>query len=132
VFNLGLNLVLIPRYGALGAAVGTSSTLVLHNIFMQIALRIATGIRLFTSVSTRPLAIIGASVVLLALLHPIVGGNGYASVALAALASVLAIAANRRSLDIGQMFPELLRLPGLRRLSRTVDGPPNLAGGTDG
>jgi O-antigen/teichoic acid export membrane protein len=132
VFNLGLNLVLIPRYGALGAAVGTSTTLVLHNIFMQIALRLATGMRLFTSVSARPLAIIGASVAVLALLRPVVGSHGYVSVALAALASVLAFAANRRSLDIGEMFPELLRLPGLRRLSRVVGGPPKLAGGTDG
>jgi hypothetical protein len=99
---------------------------------MQIALRAATGIRLFSSVSMRPLAIIGASVGVLALLRPIVGGNGYASVAIAALVSVLAIAANRRSLDIGQMFPELLRIPGLRRLSRVVGGPPKLAGGADG
>jgi O-antigen/teichoic acid export membrane protein len=132
VFNLGLNLVLIPRYGALGAAVGTSTTLVLHNIFLQIALRNATGMRLFTSASTRPLAIIGASIVVLALLRPVAGGHGYASVPLAAVASVLAITANRRSLAIGQMFPELLRLPGLRRLARIAGGPPKLAGGADG
>jgi O-antigen/teichoic acid export membrane protein len=131
VFNVGVNLVLIPRYGALGAAIGTSTTLVLHNILMQIALRIATGMRLFNSVSTRPLAIIAASVVVLALLRPIVGGHAVVSLALAALASVLVFAANRRALDIGQMFPELLRLPGLRRLSRLVGGPPKLAGGTD-
>jgi O-antigen/teichoic acid export membrane protein len=130
VFNLGINLVLIPRYGALGAAIGTSITLVLHNILMQIALRVATGMRLFTSVSARPLAIIGAIVVGLALLRPIVGGHPYASLALAALAAALAVGANRRSLDIGQMFPELLRLPGLQRLSRIV-GRPKLADGTD-
>jgi hypothetical protein len=43
-------------------------------------------------------------------------------VAVAALAGVLSVAVNRRSLDIGQMFPELLRLPGLRRFTSVAEG----------
>jgi O-antigen/teichoic acid export membrane protein len=122
VFNVGINLVLIPRYGALGAAIGTTSTLVLHNVLMQLALRSATGIRLFDSSSTRPLAVVGAAALGLALLRPLVGGQDYVSVAVAALAGVLSVAVNRRSLDIGQMFPELLRLPGLRRFTSVAEG----------
>jgi O-antigen/teichoic acid export membrane protein len=36
--NLGLNLILIPRYGPLGAAIGTCLTLVLHNFLKQAGL----------------------------------------------------------------------------------------------
>jgi O-antigen/teichoic acid export membrane protein len=132
VFNVGVNLVLIPRYGALGAAAGTTSTLVLHNVMMQLALRSATGIRLFGSGSTRPLAVIGATALGLALARPLLGGQGFVSLALAALAGVLVVALNRRSLDIGQMFPELMRLPGLRRLASAAGGGPKLADGAQG
>jgi O-antigen/teichoic acid export membrane protein len=44
--NLALNLLLIPHHGALGAAVSTSATLIVHNILKQIGLRLV-GIGLF-------------------------------------------------------------------------------------
>jgi O-antigen/teichoic acid export membrane protein len=30
--NIGLNVVLIPAYGTVGAAIGTAATLVAHNV----------------------------------------------------------------------------------------------------
>src|SRR5207237_8119577 len=45
--NLTVNLLLIPRYGALGAAIGTAATLVAYNVFKQIGLWLATGVTPF-------------------------------------------------------------------------------------
>jgi O-antigen/teichoic acid export membrane protein len=118
IVNVAVNLVLIPRYGALGAAIGTSATLALHNVLMQIALRAGTGIRLVSSATAQPLAVIGASVGALLAVQPLVRDNGYAGITAALCVSALAIAGTRRSLDIGGMFPELRRLPGLVRFSR--------------
>jgi O-antigen/teichoic acid export membrane protein len=132
VFNIAINLVLIPRYGAVGAAAGTATTLVLHNVLLQIALRTATGIRLLASASLRPLAVLGGCVAVLALLREFADGHPYVSVALAALATAVTLAGARRSLDVGQMFPELLRLPGLRHLSRLARAHPKPLRGTDG
>ncbi len=45
--NLGLNLVLIPRLGPLGAALSASASLVLHSVIRQIGLHYIAGIPLF-------------------------------------------------------------------------------------
>ncbi|MGH2521916.1 MAG: flippase, partial [Anaerolineales bacterium] len=47
VINLAAILLLIPRYGALGAALGTCIALVAHNVLKQAGLRLGTGINLF-------------------------------------------------------------------------------------
>ena len=45
--NVVLNLFLIPQFGALGAAIGTTLTLVVHNLLKQAGLRLGTGISIF-------------------------------------------------------------------------------------
>ena len=118
IFNIGINLVLIPRYGALGAAIGTSSTLIVHNALKQIALRLGTGIRLLGADSARPLAVLGVAGVTLMLAAPLFAGSDYAGILIAVIASAAVVVANRRSLDIGGMFPEVRRLPGVRWFAR--------------
>jgi O-antigen/teichoic acid export membrane protein len=118
IFNIGINLVLIPRYGALGAAIGTSSTLIVHNALKQIALRLGTGIRLLGADSARPLAVLGVAGVALMLAAPLFAGSDYAGILIAVIASAVVVVANRRSLDIGGMFPEVRRLPGVRWFAR--------------
>jgi O-antigen/teichoic acid export membrane protein len=118
IFNLGINLVLIPRYGALGAAIGTSCSLIVHSALKQVALRLGTGVRLLDVDSARPLAVVGVASLALALAAPLLAGHDYAGIPIAVVTSVVVLVANRRSLDIGGMFPEILRLPGLRRFAR--------------
>lgn len=118
IFNIGISLVLIPRYGALGAAIGTSSTLIVHNALMHIALRLGTGIRLLGADTARPLAVLGAAGLALVLAAPLVAGHDYAGILIAVVASAVVVVANRRSLDIGGMFPEVRRLPWVRRFGR--------------
>ncbi len=117
VTNVILNFVLIPRYGPLGAALGTLATLVAHNLLKQFGLRLGTGIPLFR-VSSIPLY---ATVAL--------GSGGLyllverfdlslAAAALPALLPVVAvIAVARRDLRIEDTFPELARLPLVGRLA---------------
>jgi O-antigen/teichoic acid export membrane protein len=117
VVNLGLNLALIPRYGALGAAIGTSTTLVLHNLFKQFGLRAATGVSFFDKRYVRVYATVAAATIAMTALLPVLHGALPAAGAVV-LASLVVIVPNRRALRIGHMFPELSRLP----LGRWITG----------
>ncbi len=114
--NLGINYLLIPRYGALGAAMGTTLTLVLHNIFKQAGLRLGTGISIFDPVYRRVYIVITIAALSLALVQYIAKPHVYISIGLAALASLLVFRLNRHLLNVEEMFPELLRLPLMRKL----------------
>ncbi len=116
VFNVGANLLLIPPYGALGAALGTTTTMVVHNILKQISLRLATGITLFPRRYLNVyLTIIGATLVV-TLIQRKAASDIYSGVVLAALASLVVFRLNRRLLRMSHMFPELLQIPLARRL----------------
>ena len=116
VTNVLVNLLLIPRWGAAGAAVGTSGTMVLHNVLKQYGLWRYTEIGLFSrSYLPTYIALFGvAGALLLAqtVLPP--------SLSLAAgvtLAAALAVVwACRRALQVDAMFPELARWPLTRAL----------------
>ena len=116
VFNLGAILLLIPRYGALGAAIGTTSALIVHNILKQAGLRLGTGINLFEWRYFRVYLVILLCALGLLLVQVATSAPVYVSIALAALASTVVIGLNRKLLKVGQNFPELMRLPLARRL----------------
>ncbi len=116
LLNLGLNLLLIPRYGALGAAIGTCSTLVAHNIFKQAGLRLGTGISLFEWRYLKVYVGIALGALGLLLTQLVLSASIVVSFALAALVSLLVVGLNRKALNVGQLFPEVLRLPLARRL----------------
>ncbi|MBX3011398.1 MAG: flippase [Caldilineaceae bacterium] len=111
VINLGVNLLLIPHYGALGATIGTAGTLVLHNLLKQAGLRMGTGINLFEWRYFRVYLIITLSAVGVFLVQWFTAAPAYVSVGLAILASLLVIRLNRQLLNVNQTFPELLRIP---------------------
>lgn len=120
--NLALNLILIPRHGALGAAVATAATLILHNILKQAGLRLV-GINLF---ERRFLRLYGTVVVLASCLAaldrlahpPLLLGLLLVGAASAGLAAVA-----RRELEVGDTFPELARLLPRRRPPAPVTTP---------
>lgn len=123
--NLGLNTILIPRHGALGAAIGTCATLVAHNLLKQAGLRLGTGISIFEWQYLRVYLIIAGSAVALLLIELVFNPPPLVGLALAGAASGLIAWLNRAALNIGQTFPELLRIPLLGRLLRV---PPSGAG----
>jgi O-antigen/teichoic acid export membrane protein len=109
-------LALIPAYGALGAALGTAATLVLHNVLKQLALGWHTGVRLLEAGVLRVYARIAlASAGLLAL---VLGGDLPLPLELgaAALASLWVLRGSARHLELEETLPELGRVPGLVRL----------------
>jgi O-antigen/teichoic acid export membrane protein len=118
VVNLALNFVLIPAYGALGAALGTSCTLIVHNILKQVGLRRGTGISLFQRQDAVVYASIAACAAALLALNLLFDPSLWIALFLAAAASVVVVAASRRVLRAGDTFPELARF----RLIRLIVG----------
>jgi O-antigen/teichoic acid export membrane protein len=114
--SLGLSLVLIPRYGALGGAIGTAGTLIVHNILTHAGLRFGTGIDLFQWRYLKVYLVIVAGMVCLTLMQWLVDPPIYIGVAVAALISLLVLGINRVALDVGNTFPELLSFPLVKRI----------------
>jgi O-antigen/teichoic acid export membrane protein len=111
VLNLGLNLFLIPRYGAFGAAVGTFTTLIIFNILKQGGLRLGTNIDLFDWHYVRVYLIITLAAIALLVVQWVTSAPAYVSIALAVIVSFAVFRLNRDALNVEQTFPEILRLP---------------------
>jgi O-antigen/teichoic acid export membrane protein len=115
ILNLGINLLLIPRYGALGAAFGTFSILVLFNLLKQAGLGLGTGINIFDWHYLRVYVIIGLSAGAVLALQILTSTPIYVSALFAVLASLAVLMLNRHLLDVEQMYPELLKFPLVNR-----------------
>lgn len=113
--NLTLNLILIPRYGALGAAAGTSATHGIHNLLKQLALAHATSVDFFRRRYARTYATIAVGIAFLlaarALAAPV-----WVGIAAVAAACFFVLGANLRVLDVAGTFPEVRHIPLLRTL----------------
>jgi O-antigen/teichoic acid export membrane protein len=116
VVNLGINLLLIPKFGALGAAIGTGGTMVVHNIFKQLGLRLASGISIFDRQYLPFYLIIAGSAAALFLITLVFAENIYVAVPLAALASLFVIRMCKDKLKVEETFPELVKKPLLKKL----------------
>jgi Membrane protein involved in the export of O-antigen and teichoic acid len=110
VVNVGVNLALIPRLGPLGAAVGTSGTLILHNILKQIGLWRYTSIGVFHRPYARLYIVIAALSLSLLGFQALVPGNLVIACALSGAGGLILLWLARTSLDFGTMFPELRRV----------------------
>jgi O-antigen/teichoic acid export membrane protein len=115
--NLVLNVLLIPRFGALGAALSTSATLIVHNVAKQAGLRLV-GIGVFERRYLRLYGVVtGLALGLMGVQHfaqpPLLAG-----LALTGVASCIVLVVNREVLDVSGTFPELLRIPLVGRIIR--------------
>lgn len=116
VFNLVLNVILIVRFGPLGAAVGTAATLILRNVLNQLGLRSSTRIHLLSPVHLPVYGSIVLATALLLLLQALVRPPTLVGLLAVVAASAAALGLNRRALEVGSTFPELLRLPFARSI----------------
>jgi O-antigen/teichoic acid export membrane protein len=112
--NIVMNLILIPRYGAIGAAVGTTATLILHNLLKQAGLRLASGLSIFDPQYRPFYLLIAVSSAGLFAIQQFASFTVYIAAPLAALVSVMVLAIARKKLHVTETFPELLRVPGMR------------------
>ena len=112
--NVALAVLLVPSFGALGAAIALSGTLVAHNIFKQTGLRMATGISLLNPRYARCFATLGGGALALVAVRAWAPDSLFVLVPVAALVSFGILALTRGTLRIDQVFPELRRVPILR------------------
>jgi O-antigen/teichoic acid export membrane protein len=116
--NLVLSLVLVPRYGALGAGIATAGALIFHNILKQAGLRLVAGLSIFEWQYLSFYMILAAAAAGLLLVQRFVIPSLWVTVPIAALVSLLVLALTREKLRVEETFPELLRLPGIGHLLR--------------
>lgn len=116
VVAVGLNVVLVPRHGAPGAAVATACSLVAHNLLKQAGLRLAVGVSFFDRRFAGVYGRVAAGC--LALLGSVLAAPGtfQARGTAAVLVSLAVLLAVKRRLGIAETFPELARLRGVRWL----------------
>lgn len=115
--SVGASLLLIPRYGALGAAASVAGMLILHNLLNHLGLLVGrTGVRLLDGRYLRVYLVIALATLGLVLVEWLVGPPVPVSFALAVLASLSVIRFTRGIVRPEETFPELLRIPLLRRI----------------
>lgn len=110
IVNVGVNLLLIPRLGPLGAAVGTSGTLILHNVLKQVGLWKYTSIGAFHRPFLRVYAVMAVLALILLGVQALLPGNLILAGVLSGAAGLITLWFGRTSLDIDTMFPELRRV----------------------
>jgi O-antigen/teichoic acid export membrane protein len=107
VLNVAVNLLLIPRWGPLGAAAGTSATLVAHNVLKQYGLWKYTGIPALSRAYLSAYAALFGLPLLLLALQSFLPPTLWIALPLSAVACVVALWSGRRALAIHEMFPEV-------------------------
>jgi len=111
IFNVAINLILIPRYGALGAAIGTASSLMLHNLLKQAGLLLGTGVHVLDRRYLRVYAVIVCSTAGLWAAQHFGDLPAVVSFPLAAAVCLFVVRSNRDLLDVTETFPEMMRIP---------------------
>ncbi len=112
--NVVSGLLLIPRYGAKGAALATAGTLILLNIFTQVGLWRGSRIALLDKRYVSFYLMIAFSSLVLFFVPLLPWGSLYVGMALTGLASLVVFAASRKNLKVAETFPELVKLPLMR------------------
>jgi O-antigen/teichoic acid export membrane protein len=115
VTTLTLNLLLIPPYGAVGAAVATAASMMIHHALRQLALHLASGRRLFTVRYVPFYLVIAPAALALVAIHLLAVHNLYLGASLGAVVSCGVLFFSRKFLNLAQTFPELMRFPIFRR-----------------
>ncbi len=104
---LPVNLLLIPRYGATGAALGTLLTMLLHTALKQAALR-RSGLALPLRELCRFYGLVCAAIVVAAVAHFISHAHLAAAIALSAVTVLAFFSFGLKYLKLTEIFPEAL------------------------
>jgi O-antigen/teichoic acid export membrane protein len=117
VLGVGITTLLSARFGGVGAAIGVTITLVLHNLLNHAGLLVMnTGVRLLDGRFLRIYVVIAAMAGGLVSVQQIFDLPIYVSLVLTGLAWLGVIRLTRAELDPATTFPELMRIPLARRL----------------
>lgn len=116
VLTLALSVLAIPQYGTLGAAVVFTTVFILNNVLFHIGLASLTPVKLFDWNYLRIYIMIFAGATGLAVVQAVWSPPLLVGLALAAVLSLLLLRLNASILQIGDTFPELLKVPALGKL----------------
>jgi O-antigen/teichoic acid export membrane protein len=106
-----LAVLLIPKFGAVGAAGAFALSMLTYNALMQTGLRLIAGIRALEKQYLPFAALIGLSTVVLFSLRSFTANRIYLAVAFTSILSTIIVFAAKKQLSIGETFPETRRLP---------------------
>jgi O-antigen/teichoic acid export membrane protein len=115
---LGLNLWLIPRHGALGAAVATAGSIAAQNLLNQFGLGTRTELKVFQRRPMQVYLCVILTIAALLLIRIFLSPSVPLLILTVALASGFVLFWNRRALDIAHTFPELARFLPFGKLTR--------------
>lgn len=110
-----LSALLIPRFGALGAAISSSTAMIIHNAVKQLGLRLASGVRMFDRECLPVYALIALTTVGLLSIQSAARPNIFVGIGLVGLTSILVLLVAKRNLHLVEVFPEARRVPLLGR-----------------
>jgi O-antigen/teichoic acid export membrane protein len=116
--NLVLLVVLVPPFGAFGAAASTCLALIAYNAAKQVALRRVAGIPGFERRHLAIYAVIVIVPLVLLAIELVVRPGLLLAVVLAGVGSLVVLAIGRAHMRVAETFPELLRIPIVARLVR--------------
>jgi len=116
VVALGLNLALIPRYGAEGGAFAVCGAMIFHVVAYQGGLSFGGTMAGVPRRFLASCAVVAACVAVLALIQGYWSPPLYVGVGLTSVAWLLVIATSAHALQVRETFPELLRVRLVRRL----------------
>ncbi len=122
--NLALTLLLVPRFGAFGVAIAGCATLIVQNLSNQLGLRRTLQTALVDRGYVRTYVSLTVAISALFIVRLLIHPGLLPSLMLTALVSVALLAVNRSSLALGESFPELRRVPGLRWFVSGAPSPP--------
>lgn len=111
-----LMVVMVPRHEAVGAAIATSATFIALNFVRQVGLSLHTDVRGVIPAAARCYAAMVAAACVVVVLQLALAPPLIISVLLVAGGWFAVLVTARRELALAETFPELARIPGLRRL----------------
>jgi O-antigen/teichoic acid export membrane protein len=118
ILNIILNVLLIPRMGALGAGIATGTAMLVYAVLKKICLWRATGVRMVHPAYLSPYLVMGLVIVGLVFLRVTWADQLWILVPCLLAGIALVALQARATLSITETFPELARWPWLKRWLR--------------
>jgi O-antigen/teichoic acid export membrane protein len=116
VLDAAVSLILIPLFGALGAAVAAAGTMLLHSALNQAGLRHIPGMSTFDWRYLPTYSCIAAGAAGLLAMQLLLPGQTRLMLIMALLSSVAVFLMCRRTLNVAETFPEVLRFRWARAI----------------
>lgn len=116
LLNICANLLLIPAYGAMGAAIATAGSMIVHNILKQLGLKWLGALKVFDWTYLGIYCVILTAGVSLFLIQRFLDLHVALMLLLAACVSFGVLRFCQDQMDVQSNFPELLRIPLLGKV----------------